>query len=51
MLNNEDNYILPKIRKKTMYVATRPTKRYIVDVEQVNNLYNEYAMVFDRLNE
>ena len=50
MLSSVDNYILPKIGKKSSFESTQSSRRYIVDRQDVISLYNEYAIIFEQLN-
>lgn len=50
MLESEDEYILPKIGKKSSFETMMSTRRFIVDRHEVHSLYNEYAIVFEQLS-
>ena len=49
MLSSDDDYLLPRIGKKTSFESSLPTRRFIVDMDDVNSLYNEYQLIFGRL--
>ena len=50
MLDEEDDYIVPKIATKALYQITTSPRCFTVDVDNVTSLYNEYKSIFDNID-
>ena len=49
MLHNNERYIFPQVAMKTGFMSLQSGKRFIVNKDEVMNLYNDYARIIERL--
>ena len=49
MLQIEERYIIPKIGIKSAFMSLQSGRRFVVNKDEVVNLYNEYARIFEQL--
>ena len=49
MLQGDERYIIPKIGLKSAFRSQQSGRRFVVNKDEVVNLYNEYARIFEQL--